>query len=312
MTEIDVTAIIPAFNEELYVGRAIESILSQTVKPRQILIVDDGSTDETASVVERYRDSGVEYIYQENSGLASARNTGIRMARGKYVGFLDSDDEWHSSLMEDMNILFERYPNLAWACAPYERLSETGEIEFVRSVGDCLISNGLIKDYFEAQCQCDFSCSSCIVIRRDVFNEVGGFDTTISEYGEDLDMWFRIALNHPEIGYCSRIGASYWRKAGSITSTSPRDVGRALGRIHKSESHALFTGGAALKKCEPLILHWVWSQTKEAAVQGNRTALQHISKFYGRRLSLRKRFALDVFRLIPLGSFLRIARKRRF
>jgi glycosyltransferase involved in cell wall biosynthesis len=309
MTEIDVTAVIPAFNEELYVARAIESVLSQTVKPKQILVVDDGSTDETASIVERYRKDGVEYKYQENGGLASARNTGIRMARGKYVGFLDSDDEWRSSLMEDMKVLFERHPNLAWACAPYERLFENGEIEFVRSVNDRLVSNGLIDNYFEAQRESDFSCSSCIVIRRDVFAEVGGFDTTISEYGEDLDMWFRIALNYPNIGYCSRIGAAYWRKAGSITGTSPRDVGRALRRIHKSESHALFLGGAALEKCEPLVLHWVWSQTKEAAVQSNKTALQHISRFYGRRLPLGKRLALDVFRMIPLGYFLMFARK---
>ncbi len=108
MEHTEFTAIIPAFNEERFVARAIESVLSQTIRPEQIVVVDDGSTDNTAAVVRQYASDGVEYIYQDNSGLASARNTGIRAARGKYIGFLDSDDEWKDFLVWDVQGIFEK------------------------------------------------------------------------------------------------------------------------------------------------------------------------------------------------------------
>ena len=117
MVAVDV--IIPAFNEERFIARAIESVLSQTVMPGQIVVIDDGSTDNTAAVVMQYASDGVEYIYQDNGGSASARNTGIRAARGKYIGFLDADDEWKEHLVSDVKRIFEKHPNLAWAAVPY-------------------------------------------------------------------------------------------------------------------------------------------------------------------------------------------------
>jgi len=309
MLGVEFTVIIPAFNEERFVARAIESVLSQTIRPEQIVVVDDGSTDNTAAVVREYASDGVEYLYQDNRGLASARNTGIRAARGKYIGFLDSDDEWKKHLVSDVKGIFEKHPNLEWATAPYVKLFENGDVEFVRSVNSDLSGGGLIEDYFEAEVRFHFSCSSAMFVKREVFCSVGDFDTSISQYGEDCDMWFRIALTNPRIGYCNRIGAVYWRRKGSIMDSDPGDVEHQLMRIRKTESHAVLVGGAALQKSEPLVLDWIWSQMKEAAVQGNKNALERISRFYGRRLPIRRRLVLDLFRIFPFEFLWSAARK---
>lgn len=311
MEDIEFTAIIPAFNEERYVARAIDSVLSQTVRPEQIVVVDDGSTDGTAAVIKQYASDGVTHLYQENGGLASARNAGIRAARGMYIGFLDADDEWKAHLVSDVKRIFAQHPNLVWATAPYERSLENGHIDFVCSVSRDLSKDGVIEDYFEAQTRFHFSCSSDMFVKRAVFEDVGRFDTSISQYGEDLDMWFRIALKNPQIGYSDRAGAVYWRRAGSIMDSDPRNVERQLTRIQKTESHALSIGGAALRQSEPLVLDWIWTQMKEAVVQGNDKVLQHISRYYGRRLPLWRRLLLDVFRAVPLGPLLVAMRKLR-
>jgi glycosyltransferase involved in cell wall biosynthesis len=96
-----ITAVIPTYNRAALVGRAIDSVLAQTSKPSQILVVDDGSVDNTAAVCAKYGDR-VEYVRQENAGASRARNHGIRLARYPWVGFLDSDDYWSPSHLERM------------------------------------------------------------------------------------------------------------------------------------------------------------------------------------------------------------------
>ena len=88
-----VSVVIPSFNNGAYVGQAVESVLSQGYEDLEIIVVDDGSTDNTREVLTAYQDS-VSYIYQDNSGAPVARNTGISAAKGEYIAFLDSDDTW--------------------------------------------------------------------------------------------------------------------------------------------------------------------------------------------------------------------------
>src|SRR5438067_6268305 len=104
-----VSVVIPAFNYARYLPLAIDSALNQTHANLEVIVVDDGSTDDTREVVGAYRDERVRYVHQENAGLSAARNTGIRNARFAFVGFLDADDEW---LPDMLAAAMERFANL--------------------------------------------------------------------------------------------------------------------------------------------------------------------------------------------------------
>jgi glycosyltransferase involved in cell wall biosynthesis len=101
-----VSVIVPAYNCGEFIGEAIESILGQTRVPDEIIVVNDGSTDDTARVISRYRHSGLRYVEQRNSGIAATRNRGLSLARGDYIGFLDGDDRWRPTMLEkQLNVL---------------------------------------------------------------------------------------------------------------------------------------------------------------------------------------------------------------
>jgi glycosyltransferase involved in cell wall biosynthesis len=93
MKDPEFSVVIPTFNRAKFVVKAVESVLHQVLKAKEIIVVDDGSVDQTRAVLEPYRDK-IHYIFQQNSGASAARNTGIRAANGAWLAFLDSDDEW--------------------------------------------------------------------------------------------------------------------------------------------------------------------------------------------------------------------------
>ena len=115
-----VSVIIPAHNASEYIGRAIESVLAQTRKPDEIIVVDDGSTDDTARIIADYG-SKVIYIQQENAGPSVARNTGIEAATSEWIAFLDADDEWIPEKLELQTELLGRNTNLVWTTANFIR-----------------------------------------------------------------------------------------------------------------------------------------------------------------------------------------------
>lgn len=106
------SVIIPTYNREKLIGRAIDSVLNQTFKDFELIIVDDGSTDNTKEIIERYTDQRIRYIYKENGGQNSALNKGIEFAKGKYVAFLDSDDEWLDEKLRKVYIKYHTDTNI--------------------------------------------------------------------------------------------------------------------------------------------------------------------------------------------------------
>ena len=112
MSEILVSVIIPLYNCERYISQAVESILNQTYKKIEIIVVDDGSTDFSLKVVKTFQDERIKIISRENGGLAKARNSGITEAKGEIAGFLDADDYWHPSKIETHIRHFKAYPEI--------------------------------------------------------------------------------------------------------------------------------------------------------------------------------------------------------
>jgi len=181
------SVVIPTFNRATLLPRAIESVLAQTFLPSEIIVVDDGSTDNTKELVLNYPQ--VTYIYKENRGVSSARNEGIRRAKFEYIAFLDSDDTWHSEKM---------YSQLQSDAL----VSYTDEV-WIRDKQSIKIPKKFRKNSpttFESEIHfCNIAPSS-VVIHRKVFEKVGIFDTSL-EVCEDYDLWLRILL-HFEIELC--------------------------------------------------------------------------------------------------------------
>ena len=107
----DISVVIPLYNKAAEIGRAVRSVLAQTLPPREVIVVDDGSTDGGADVVERMASSVVRLVRQENRGVSAARNRGIAMASGRYVALLDGDDRWLPQYLEQVWRLIARYPD---------------------------------------------------------------------------------------------------------------------------------------------------------------------------------------------------------
>jgi glycosyltransferase involved in cell wall biosynthesis len=183
-----VTVIIPTFNRAAIVGRAIRSVLAQTFEDWELIVVDDGSTDGTEQGVRSFSDHRIKYIrHERNRGGAAARNTGIRCARGEYVAFLDSDDEWLPGKLEkELDVFRDCDPEVGLVYSGKIILDERGKVLKVRMPTKA----GWVH---EALLNWDFigSCSR-VTVKKQVLDRVAGFDETFSNC-EDHDLWLRVA-----------------------------------------------------------------------------------------------------------------------
>jgi len=166
----------------------IESVLQQTYKNREIIVVDDGSTDETRAVVERYGDK-VKYIYQENSGGLSARNNGVVNSQGKYIAFLDDDDLWHHTMLEkSVHTLIKAGEDIGVAYVAYNYFRDSDKDRFPAKQIKRFSGN-----IFEVLLQKSFIPINTVLIKKECIEKVGGFDETLIGY-EDWDLFLRISF----------------------------------------------------------------------------------------------------------------------
>lgn len=185
-----VSVVIPSYNAAQYLPETLRSVLGQTYRNLEVIVVDDGSTDSTGTVIQEFvADSRVRYFQQPNGGAASARNRGVLESRGELVAFLDSDDLWQPEKLEKQVPLF-RDPAVGIVYSDREHINEHGERipcnPLVPYRGTCLAGQLLIRNFVPM---------SSAVMRRDVFDKAGPFDTTLSR-SEDLDFWLRAALHY--------------------------------------------------------------------------------------------------------------------
>ncbi len=184
-----ISVIIPSYNCARYVGQAIDSVLAQTYKNIEIIVVDDGSKDETEKAVKPYVNR-VTYIKKQNGGPASARNVGLTKAKGELIGFLDADDLWlPDKLTRQLKVLQENPRVGLVSCSSYQ-IDLTGKI-----IGEYKYVNPTDPQQF---CRGFFMRNmvgggSSSLVRKECFDKLGGFDETLRGT-EDWDMWRRIAM----------------------------------------------------------------------------------------------------------------------
>ena len=183
-----ISVIIPTYNRKHTLHRAIESVLNQTFKPLEIIVVDDGSNDGTGEWVEEIYPS-IKYIFIKNSGVSAARNTGVRSANGQWIAFLDSDDEWMPEKLEQQSLLLGADREAA--------LCHTNEIWIRNGVRvNQLKKHTKFGGYIFEKCLdiCRISPSSAILSKK-IFKNIGYFDESL-KVCEDYDMWLRVAAKH--------------------------------------------------------------------------------------------------------------------
>lgn len=183
-----VSVIVPTYNTIAYLPDAIESILQQTFEDFEILLVNDGSTDSTAEWAKKITDPRVRYIEQNNQGLSAARNTGLDLAQGRYVAFLDADDVWEPTKLDKQVALLETNPDIgmvhSWVWFMDGEGRSTGRIWKTQAEGMAL-AHLLQRN--------DVAVLSALV-RRECFARIGGFDIALRSL-EDWDLWLRLAVN---------------------------------------------------------------------------------------------------------------------
>ena len=184
-----VSVVIPNYNNEGYVARAIESVLSQTFTDYEIIVVDDGSTDNSKRVINTFGNK-VQYIFQENRGLGGARNTGILASNSEFIGLLDADDEWQPTFLEKMISLARRQPNSVVYYSAAQAMDSAGN-DLPQIFGRMVSSDTLYGSLLRA----NFIIPSTVVFRRSVILETGLFEEKNRElHGcEDWDLWLRLA-----------------------------------------------------------------------------------------------------------------------
>jgi glycosyltransferase involved in cell wall biosynthesis len=221
--KMKISAVIPAYNCEAHIARAIDSVLNQTHPADEIIIVDDGSSDDTVQAVRSYGDK-VTLIQQENAGASAARNTGIEAATGNWIAFLDADDEWLPDMLQRQTDILTQHPHLVWTTGNYKicfcqrgyGLTKT-EPEKLQTL---LRDQAHFNDYFDAFSHKVRGWTCCMVIRKDILQEVGLFCTALPK-ANDVDMWFRIAYHYPKIGFVAEPLAIYHVEAGDCISIRP-------------------------------------------------------------------------------------------
>jgi glycosyltransferase involved in cell wall biosynthesis len=194
---MQISVIIPTYNRYELLKRALSSVQAQTYKPKEVIVVDDGSTDNTSQIkviLNSLEKLGIntKYIYQKNAGVSSARNTGIKHSTSSYVAFLDSDDEWHKNKLAKQTEYHKQNPDILLSYTDEIWLREKKEIKVPKKfqkIGDDIFRENL--EY------CNIAPSS-VCLHVEILKEVGLFDEDL-EVCEDYDLWLRI-LSRYKIG----------------------------------------------------------------------------------------------------------------
>lgn len=186
-----ISVVVPLYNKAAHVAHTLGSVLAQTCGPYEIIVIDDGSTDNSSSIVRQY--PNVRLVFQENSGVSVARNRGLNEARGKYVAFLDADDYWLPTHLETLYELIEQWPEFQLASTSH----------YIKRFDELYLANsslspgwqGVIEDFFKTYAtSLSLVNSSTACVNRQALLEKGGFPVGVTR-GEDIIAWSRLALD---------------------------------------------------------------------------------------------------------------------
>lgn len=200
MTIPFISVVIPLYNKGPYIARALDSVLAQTFDDYEVIVVDDGSTDNGVQEVKKYCDPRVRLVQQENAGVSCARNVGVREALSDYIAFLDADDYWTSVHLNTLIRLIKQHPDSGIYSTAYNFVKPDGNLVWPKYCGiPAAPWEGKIPSYFKFATLTDLALStSSLAIPKAIFWEMGGFQVGLNMY-EDSELWAKIALKYPVV-----------------------------------------------------------------------------------------------------------------
>ena len=198
--------IIPTYNSSKYIKKALESVLNQTSEKWELIIVDDGSTDNTREIVTPYLSEKVKYFYQEHKGVSAARNLGVTHAQTDFLIFLDSDDRLDKKLIEELNeFSLDKYDLITWDVLRFR----DGKKKYQKAKKLSPIYEGIRANFL----------AGSVCFKKEIFEQIGGYDENIS-FGENYELGLRITKLKPKTLYISKAYMLNYINSDERTSNS--------------------------------------------------------------------------------------------
>ena len=290
MATVDI--IVPTYNAAKYLPVALDSVLAQTFEDWRILLIDDGSTDNTAKIVAPYLERLGEklvYIKQQNGGVSAARNNGIRNATAEFVALLDADDVWLPCRLTESLRCFEGRPEVGLAYGLISRIDSEGTV-IDTFKGNRRNAQGKIAPYIYMR-SVQLPTSS-MMFRRECTDRVGVFDETLKQT-EDRDLWLRMSF-HYEVAFAPTVISLYRTAGDSLTADSD---GMLKAQLQFIEKH--YGSPGCGMRARRIALSHIYRQRAEAF--GLRQQMQGAVQSSLRALAL---YPLDLSNVRTAGSFL--------
>lgn len=245
-----ISVVIPTYNSARFLGEAVRSVLEQTFQDFGIIVVDDGSTDNSKAAVDSFADLRIRYIYQENRGVSAARNAGIAVSQGKYIAFLDSDDIMLKDALKEGVEVLDAHPEVGFSYGQASITDETGRI--YRTQKSSFLKSSSIVDSEAQVKELLFCCritTSTVIVRRSCFETIGRFCDGLN-YAEDRHLFIRLAKRWP-VAYIAEPLVRYRVHSSQLhRHVDPKVVERAILLILSEvfDDHEIVTHFQPLKR----------------------------------------------------------------
>jgi glycosyltransferase involved in cell wall biosynthesis len=305
----NISVVIPLFNKAPHIASTLESVLRQSVAPREIIVVDDGSTDGGGRIVETFRKDGVRLITQENAGVSAARNAGVQAASGEYVAFLDADDEWLPTHVETLAALLRDFPALGLYSTVYK--VRLGGVSYVPRGNYPLGYRGRVASFFDAMANgLSLVSSTTACVSRERLLETGGFPPGV-RHGEDTIVWMKLATQFG-MAHAAAVTAIYNRDAVN-RATLAAETGPPGSLVYLAE--VLREPGASQrfrKSARRLFDRIAFATAAGMKEAGDVSGLQAIRQLAAGNGTSRLRLKLLLLRFVPSGwlTFARLLRQK--
>ncbi|URM38948.1 glycosyltransferase family 2 protein [Flavobacterium anhuiense] len=199
--------VIPLFNKANHVENTIKSILSQTFIDYEIIVINDGSTDNSEALIRNFNDNRIQIYSQKNQGVSAARNLGIEKSKGKLIAFMDADDYWFPDHLQELANLYYDFPNCGIYCSRHKiRISKKHfQIPVYNGIDQSF--RGIVSDYFFSNKPFRITWTSSLAIPKEILQKFGGFTPNVTN-GQDLELWTKIGIKH-SVALTNKITAIY-------------------------------------------------------------------------------------------------------